>query len=130
MATTGVHRRLWLIYLAAGLAAAAGGLLLPDLPYSIVYDLVGFSAVVAILCGVRLHRPARRGIWYGLASGLLVFVAGDVVYSVYVYALHLEPFPSPADGLYLASYPLLAAALLVMIRSRTGGRDRTGLIDA
>jgi diguanylate cyclase len=130
MATTGVHRRLWLIYLAAGLAAAAGSLLLPDLPQSIVYDLVGFSAVVAILCGVRLHRPARRGIWYGLAGGLLVFVAGDVVYSVYVYALHLEPFPSPADGLYLASYPLLAAALLVMIRSRTGGRDRTGLIDA
>ena len=130
MGTTRVHRRLWWVYLAAGLAAAVGSLLLADLPQSIVYDLVGFSAVVAILCGVRLHRPARRGIWYGLASGLVVFVAGDVVYSVYVYALHLEPFPSPADGLYLASYPLLAAALLVMIRSRTGGRDRTGLIDA
>jgi diguanylate cyclase len=53
-----------------------------------------------------------------------------VVYSVYVYALQLEPFPSPADALYLASYPMLAAALLVMIRSRTGGRDRAGLIDA
>jgi diguanylate cyclase len=75
--------------------------------------------------------PARPpGIWYGLAAGLAVFVADDVVYNVYAYALQLEPFPSPADALYLASYPLLAAALLVMIRSRTGGGDRAGLIDA
>jgi diguanylate cyclase (GGDEF)-like protein len=130
MATTRVQGRLWLIYVAVGLATAAGSLLLPDLLKAIVYDLMGLSAVLAILCGVRLHRLVRRGMWYGLAAGLVVFVAGDVVYSVYAYALHVEPFPSPADALYLASYPLLAAALLVMIRSRTGGRDRAGLIDA
>src|ERR671915_2059111 len=130
MATTRMPGRLWLLYLAAGLATAAGSMLLPDLAQSIVYDLIGLSAVVAILWGVRLHGLVRRGMWYGLAGGLAVFVAGDVLYSVYVYALHLEPFPSPADALYLASYPILAAALLVMIRSRTGGRDRAGLIDA
>ena len=130
MATTRVPGRLWLLYLAAGLATAAGSMLLPDLAHSIVYDLIGLSAVVAILWGVRRHGLVRRGMWYGLAGGLAVFVAGDVLYSVYVYALHLEPFPSPADALYLASYPILAAALLVMIRSRTGGRDRAGLIDA
>src|SRR5215218_7155254 len=130
MKTTGMRGRLWLLYLAAGLAVAVGGLRLPGLQASIVYQLVGLSAVVSILTGMRLHRPARRGIWYGLAGGLGVFVAGDVVYSIYVYGLHREPFPSPADELYLASYPLLAASLLVMIRSRTGGRDRAGLIDA
>ena len=130
MATTRMPGRLWLLYLAAGLATAAGSMLLPDLAQSIVYDLIGLSAVVAILLGVRRHGLVRRGMWYGLAGGLAVFVAGDVLYSVYVYALHLEPFPSPADALYLASYPILAAALLVMIRSRTGGRDRAGLIDA
>jgi diguanylate cyclase (GGDEF)-like protein len=130
MATTRVRGGLWLIYLAVGLATAAAGLLLPELAYSIVYDLIGLSAAVAILYGVHLHRLHRRGMWYGLAGGLVVFVAGDVVYSVYAYVLDVEPFPSPADALYLASYPLLAAALLVMIRSRTGGRDRAGLIDA
>ena len=130
MADSWVHRRLWLLYLAGGLVVAAGSLRLPDLSHSIAYQLTGLSAVVAILAGMRLHRPARRGIWYGLAGGLSVFVAGDVTYSVYVYVLHREPFPSPADALHLASYPLLAAALLVMIRSRTGGRDRAGLIDA
>jgi diguanylate cyclase (GGDEF)-like protein len=130
MATTRAPWWLWRLYLAGGLAAAAAAMLLPDLPHSIVYDLIGLSAVVAILYGVRLHDLVRRGMWYGLAGGLVVFVAGDVVYSVYAYGLHLEPFPSPADALYLASYPILAGALLVMIRSRTGGRDRAGLIDA
>jgi hypothetical protein len=43
---------------------------LPDLPHSIAYQLTGLSAVAAILAGMRLHRPARRGIWYGLAGGL------------------------------------------------------------
>ena len=94
MTANWVRRRLWLVYLACGLVVAGAGLALPDLAHSVVYDLVGLSAVVAILCGVRLHRPARRGIWYGLAAGLAVFVAGDVVYSVYAYALQLEPFPS------------------------------------
>ena len=53
-----------------------------------------------------------------------------MVYTVSDYVLHVEPFPGPADVLYLTSYPLLAGALLVLIRSRTGGRDRSGLIDA
>jgi len=48
--------RLWLLYLAAGLVVAAGSLRLPDLQASIVYQLVGLSAVGAILAGVRLHR--------------------------------------------------------------------------
>jgi diguanylate cyclase (GGDEF)-like protein len=124
------RRRLWWCYLVCGLAAAGASLSLSEPAYSIVYDLVGLSAVVAVVAGMRLQRPARPGIWYGLAGGLALFVAGDVVYTVYEQVLHSEPFPSPADALYLAGYPLLAAAMLVMIRSRTGGRDRAGLIDA
>jgi diguanylate cyclase len=88
-------RWLWLAYLVFGLLLAGASLSLPDLPASVAYQLTGLSAVVAILVGTRLHRPARRGMWYGLAGGLGVFVAGDVVYSVYVYVLHREPFPSP-----------------------------------
>jgi diguanylate cyclase (GGDEF)-like protein len=130
MPTASTRRRLWWCYLVCGFAAAGASLWLPEPAYSIVYDLVGLSAVAAILAGVRLQRPARPGIWYGLAGGLVLFVAGDAVYTVYEQVLQIEPFPSPADALYLAGYPLLAAAMLVMIRSRTGGRDRTGLIDA
>jgi signal transduction histidine kinase len=40
------------------------------------------------------------------------------------------PFPSPVDVVYLAVYPLQAAALLLLVRAQTPGRDRTSLIDA
>jgi diguanylate cyclase (GGDEF)-like protein len=40
------------------------------------------------------------------------------------------PFPSVADGFYLAGYPVLAVGLLILIRGRISGRDRAGLIDA
>lgn len=83
MPTSSTHRRLWLVYLTCGVLAATSSLPLPDLAHSVVYDLVGLSAVVAILVGMRLHRPARHGMWYLLAAGLTMFVAGDVAYSVY-----------------------------------------------
>jgi diguanylate cyclase (GGDEF)-like protein len=130
MAQTLAHRRSWQAYVAVGTAVMAVGLPLPGLAHASVYNLISLSAVVAILLGIWLHRPPRQGIWYCLAGGLALFLAGDVVYSVYAYVLLREPFPSPADGLYLASYPLLAAGMLVLIRSRTRGRDRAGLIDA
>ena len=122
--------KLWLAYLAGGLVVAGAGLSVADLAPRSSTTSSACPRSSSSCAGVRLHRPARRGIWYGLAGGLAVFVAGDVLYSVYAHALHVEPFPSPADALYLASYPLLAAALLIMIRSRTGGRDRPGPIDA
>jgi diguanylate cyclase len=40
------------------------------------------------------------------------------------------PFPSVADGLYLAFYPILAAGLLLLVRGRAPGRDAASLIDA
>jgi two-component system cell cycle response regulator len=44
---------------------------------------------------------------------------------------HTEaPFPSVADAVYLAFFPLLAAGLLLLVRARTPGRDRTSPIDA
>src|SRR5574341_1308813 len=38
--------------------------------------------------------------------------------------------PSPADALYLIGYPLIAAGLLVLVRARSRGRERTALTDA
>ena len=54
-----VGRRLWLVYLVAGLVVVVAILRLPEPAYSIVYDLVGLSAVVAILAGCACTaRPA------------------------------------------------------------------------
>jgi hypothetical protein len=97
---------------------------------NLAYDLIGLSAVVAIVVGVRRHRPARPLIWWCFAAGQLLFVVGDVLYAVIDQVLRQSSFPSVADGFYLAGYPVLAIGLLILIRGRISGRDRAGLIDA
>jgi diguanylate cyclase (GGDEF)-like protein len=124
--------RAWRIYLVGGMAAVALYFLLPleGLWSSLAYDLIGLSSVAAILVGVRHLRPARPLIWWCFAAGQLLFVVGDMLYSVIDLVLHQSPFPSVADGFYLGGYPVLATGLLVLIRGRISDRDRAGLIDA
>ncbi|MGX6600581.1 putative bifunctional diguanylate cyclase/phosphodiesterase [Micromonosporaceae bacterium Da 78-11] len=92
---------------------------------------IGLSAAVAVLVGIRVHRPERRLPWYLLSAVLVSFTAGDTMYNILTDFLGLQnPFPSPADGFYLLVYPMLAAALLVFIRSRSGGDNRAAVLDA
>src|SRR6266542_3210296 len=85
----------------------------------------------------------RARAWQGyLAVGLLVTGAAWVLPTVvraapmasrigsYQQLLHDARFPAPADGLYLAHYPLFVAGLLLLLRRRSPGRDRDGLLDA
>jgi len=84
----------------------------------IVYSLVGASAVAAIIVGVSTKRPRERLPWYLMAAGQACFVVGDVLWDIFADVLHSTPFPSVADVLYLAGYPLLAAGLALMVRDR------------
>ncbi|HEV3505480.1 MAG TPA: histidine kinase [Actinomycetes bacterium] len=87
--------------------------------------------VVAIVIGTRVWRPSRPLAWYLIAFGQLLFTAGDAYSSFHEWVLGLEvPFPSIADVFYLAFYPVLAAALLLLVRGRAPGRDAASLIDA
>nr|WP_240943209.1 bifunctional diguanylate cyclase/phosphodiesterase [Planosporangium thailandense] len=96
----------------------------------LIYEPLGFVSLIMILVGVRRHRPARRRIWYCIAAGQALWVLGDVTFDFYDYVLHRSPFPSLADVFYLAGYPVLMAGLFILVRGRTAGRDRAGLIDA
>jgi diguanylate cyclase (GGDEF)-like protein/PAS domain S-box-containing protein len=92
---------------------------------------IGLSAVIAVLVGVRLHRPARRLPWYLLAAVLACFTAGDTTYNILTDFLgRQDPFPSLADVFYLAVYPMLAVALVVFVRARSGVDNRAALLDA
>lgn len=92
---------------------------------------IGFSGVAAVLLGVRLHRPSARLPWQLLAAVLFCFTLGDTTYNILTDYLHRDdPFPSVADGFYLAVYPMLAAALLIFVRARSGGDNRAALLDA
>ncbi len=96
-----------------------------------VFNAIGFSACVAIVVGVRRHRPAARWAWFLLALSQAMFVLGDVLaYNYRALLGRALPFPSVADPVYLAVYPLVVGGLLVMIRRRNPGRDWASLIDA
>ena len=75
-----------------------------------VFNVIGFSGVVAIVVGVRMHRPAARAAWYLIALGLALFVSGDVLaYNYRALFGGALPFPSIADPVYLAVYPVTVA---------------------
>ncbi len=70
--------------------------------------------------------PDRIAPWLLMAFGQALFVAGDLIWNWYE-IIGEDPFPSMADGLYLAGYPFIALGLLLLIRRRLAGGDRGGL---
>jgi diguanylate cyclase (GGDEF)-like protein/PAS domain S-box-containing protein len=126
------HRRpaLWSAYLAFGLAACAAYLFGPLKGAAPLMNLLGLSPVAAIVAGVLRHRPSARAAWLLLAAGSLVFFFGDVYTYGYSLVTHRDvPFPSVGDAFYLAMYPLMMAGLLLLVRRRSNGEDRGGLVD-
>ena len=96
-----------------------------------VFNAIGLTAVVAIVAGVRLHRPSDTRPWYLFAVGQALFVIGDVLaYNYERFFSRPIPFPSIADVFYLAVFPVLVAGLLLLIRRRHTGQDRASLIDS
>jgi diguanylate cyclase (GGDEF)-like protein len=126
-----VHRALWRVYLGVGLIVVVGYYAVPmGIAADVLYVAIGLSCVAAICVGVRIHQPARRSPWYVMAAGQLLWTIGDAVDSWYVDVSKTSVFPSAADAFYLAAYPILAAALVLLIRRRRTGRDTAGLLDS
>jgi diguanylate cyclase (GGDEF)-like protein/PAS domain S-box-containing protein len=125
-----VTRRVWSWYLALLLVGvpvyffAVGGTVQRVLFYG-----YGFSCVLAIVVGVRAHRPDRRSPWFAFCAGLLLFAAGDVAFDLFAAAGDAGPISYVADGLYLAGYPVLAWGLVLLVRYRLRGADLTSALD-
>ena len=132
----GVSRRIWVsVLLVMALAAGAyilGGVTGPGwLHGSIVFNLLGGGAIVALIVGARGNSPKRRLPWYLLAIGQAFFVTSDVLASNYerLFGAAL-PFPSVADSFHLAFYPFLVGGMLLLIHDRDESRERSALIDS
>jgi len=120
----------WAVYGLVGGLALAGYIVVPALQFGLYFNAISTSAVVAILLGVRKHRPKNRLPWYLFAIAVGLFMAGDVITYNYVALFGGElPFPSIGDLPYLAVYPFLAVGLIRIIASRSPGRDLDALLD-
>jgi diguanylate cyclase (GGDEF)-like protein len=125
------RRRLWLGFLVCGgLAILAYLALPPGLGRDAVYLLLAAAELIALLVGVRLNQPPRRGPWLVMAAGQLLWVTADGVGNWAADVLEVEHFPGPADAFYLLGYPVLGAGLLLLTRGRRPRRDLGGFLDS
>jgi hypothetical protein len=127
-----VKTRAWWVFLLV-MAPIVGLYLFGPAPFNAgpVFNAIGLSAAAAIIAGVRLHRPSSKAAWYLIALGMALFVAGDVLtYNYQRFFGRVVPFPSIADIFYLGTFPAVVAGLLLLIRRRNRGGDRTSLIDS
>jgi diguanylate cyclase (GGDEF)-like protein/PAS domain S-box-containing protein len=94
-------------------------------------NTLGLLGVLAIVAGIRMHRPGARAAWWLFAAGQFLFFSGDLYTYSYPKLTGADvEFPSVGDALYLAVYPVLMAGLIILIRRRNPRRDRSALIDA
>jgi diguanylate cyclase (GGDEF)-like protein len=120
----------WKLVAAVGVALTAAHLL-PSPVGDVVYLLAGGLALAAITVAVRRRTMPRPLPWVLVGAGLASWVAGDALWTWFDLVAGVDPFPSAADVLYLAGYPLQAAGLAVLVRRRTGGAvQRASLLDA
>jgi two-component system, cell cycle response regulator len=121
----------WLLACVVATAATsgnpAGRVFLGDVVYLV-------PVVLATLLSLLVARRAtgrRRPLWGLLLVSNVLWLAGDLVWAGYDYVLHRQaPVPSVADVLYLASYLLVPAAVLVGFGGASGQRRARSLLDA
>jgi diguanylate cyclase (GGDEF)-like protein/PAS domain S-box-containing protein len=117
-------------YLAANVPLVA--LIFLFLQYhTFLWGSMGLGAMAAVVIGIINNRPRNKLPWILIAMALGTFISGDIIYDVLTIYLHeSNPFPSLADVFYLATYPLLGAGLLCLVRARSEERDMGSLLDA
>ena len=69
-------RHAWWLYLMV-MAPIAVAYLAGPLNAGPVFNVIGFSASIAIVVGVRVHKPAARLPWYLLALAQVFFRRGE-----------------------------------------------------
>ncbi|MEV6598786.1 GGDEF domain-containing protein [Actinoplanes sp. NPDC051346] len=119
-----------LVVLTATLAfaAALGALLGPRVPGDgtgqyVLYTVSVLVASAACLCRA-VTTPLERPAWALLGTALLLWALGNVYSLMWLRQLDSYPLLSWADAAWLAWYPLVGAALVLLLRSRISAVPR------
>lgn len=119
-------------FLAGGFVATLAYFLISsDLAEAIIFTVLQAAALVALIVGVRHHQPEAKGAWLTLGAGLVLYVAGNLVWYVYQVAANVTlPYPSVSDALLVPAYMLLLVGIGGVIWSRFARADAGSIIDA
>src|SRR5882724_12857715 len=121
-------RRWYLVALVVAVVSYFGT---PDTwTQTICYDAIAMSGAVAMLAGVRHHRPPAAGLWLTFGLCQVLMVCGDFTYALYARTFHTSPYPAPADAMYLTASVLEIIVLALVLRRRVPERDIAGIIEA
>ncbi len=87
-------------------------------------------AAIGVVVGARINRTRDRRPWWLIAAGVGLVGAAELT-SIATERAGLDViYPSAADFLRLAAYPLFAAGLLIFVRRRTPAHDWGAILDA
>ncbi len=86
--------------------------------FSSDYLYTAIELVAVGLCLARaVRRPQDRVAWLLIATGLLAWTGGDLVWTLWLDHVSSPPYPSIADALYLTEYPTVYVGLALLMRS-------------
>lgn len=120
----------WRQFLAAGGGLAVAAALLPyGTATLLLRAAVGLAAVVALVAGLRRHRPSRPWAWRLLGVAVGAWVVGDLVYFGLAPGRGDELSPV-STGLYVLAYGAMLGGLVLLARSRGPVRRVEGRLDA
>jgi two-component system, cell cycle response regulator len=107
-----------LLFVYAGvLVFDPGGAALQDFFSTWVYNFL--IAAAAVLCAIRaVAVPAERIVWVLVALALTCWTASELHFALFLADEENTPFPSLGDWLFLAFYPLVYTAFVLLARLR------------
>ncbi|WP_217912772.1 putative bifunctional diguanylate cyclase/phosphodiesterase [Miltoncostaea marina] len=123
----------WKGFLAGGATSTAAYQALPPggAARAAAYHVLVLACVGVLVAAAARRRPPARRPWLVIAAGTAVFAAGDLVMLWTMLLTGEAPgHPGLADAFYLTSSPMLIGGIVLLVRARTAGRDRAGLLDS
>ena len=111
---------------SAGLALIFAAFALFSDPLGFFRTAVGAWTALAMLWGVHVFRPVRPVTWYLLTAATFAFMASNAT----PFTATVGTAAGLNDWTGLFGYPLAAASLMIMIRSRLVRTGPGGLLDA
>ena len=120
-----------LLVMALLLVPTVGYALMPDgNPRQFLYALAGLLCISAAFWGLLRSGQRPPPGWLLVIGGFLAWVVGDWVYFVEQVWFGVTAYPALSDAIYISSYAVLAAGLVIIVRRRGSRGDLPALLDA